>query len=76
MGALGSQIADVLVRGGYGLWSLIDSDVLLPHNVARHVLGQGFVGAPKAEAMKIHLNSILSEAIVEHALFTDLSSPK
>ena len=76
MGALGSQIIDVLVRGGYGLWSLIDSDVLLPHNIARHVLGQGFVGAPKAEAMKVHLNSILSEPVVERVLFTDLSSPK
>ena len=36
LGALGSQVFMNLVRAGYGKWTLIDEDVLLPHNLARH----------------------------------------
>lgn len=75
MGALGSQIADLLARVGYGQWSLIDSDILLPHNVARHTLLHSLVGLAKAEAMKMHLNAILAEPIVERSIFTDVLNP-
>jgi len=72
MGALGSQIANILVRSGYGQWSLVDGDVLLPHNVARHALGHALVGMPKADAMKMHLDATLAEPIVERSLFADV----
>jgi integrative and conjugative element protein (TIGR02256 family) len=72
MGAFGSQIASLLARSGYGQWSLIDSDVLLPHNLARHALLHSVVGMPKAEAMKMHLNAILAEPIVEGVVFADV----
>jgi hypothetical protein len=75
MGALGSQIADLLARSGYGQWSLIDSDILLPHNVARHALLHSLVGLSKAEAMKMHLNAILAEPIVERSVFADVLNP-
>jgi integrative and conjugative element protein (TIGR02256 family) len=72
MCALGSQIANILARSGYGQWSLIDSDVLLPHNIARHALGHALVGMPKVDAMKIQLDTTLAQPIVEHALFADV----
>ncbi len=50
-GALGSQLITNLVRAGYGLWTCIDDDYLLPHNLARHELTGAFVGQNKAEAL-------------------------
>src|SRR5262249_53322180 len=42
LGALGSQIVSTLVRGGFGEWTLVDNDVLMPHNAARHELNGYF----------------------------------
>ena len=36
LGALGSQVFMNLIRAGQGEWTLIDKDLLLPHNLARH----------------------------------------
>lgn len=72
MGALGSQITNILARSGYGRWSLVDGDVLLPHNFARHALVHSSVGMPKTDAMKMHLDAILAESIVEGSLFADV----
>lgn len=35
-GAIGSHVADCLVREGRFSWTVIDHDRLLPHNIARH----------------------------------------
>lgn len=51
VGALGSQLHDNLSRMGWGRWTLIDEDTLLPHNVIRHRLGEHVVGYPKALAV-------------------------
>ena len=53
VGALGSQLHDNLSRMGWGRWTLIDEDTLLPHNVIRHRLGEHAVGDPKAFAVDI-----------------------
>ena len=47
-GALGSQTLLNLVRGGFGRWTVVDRDVLLPHNLVRHALPRAFVGSDKA----------------------------
>ena len=47
-GALGSQVVANLVRSGFGQWTIIDGDVLLPHNLARHALFGFALGFPKA----------------------------
>lgn len=60
-GALGSQIFNNLVRSGFGRWTLVDPDILLPHNGARHFLGSWAVGQNKAEAMAHVANSILDK---------------
>ena len=51
VGALGSQIVMNLARSGFGHWTLVDPDRLMPHNVARHALDGHFVGFNKAEAV-------------------------
>ena len=51
LGALGSQVFVNLIRAGYGEWTLIDDDFLLPHNLARHALPGVFIGHPKSHSM-------------------------
>jgi hypothetical protein len=58
-GALGSQVFMNLVRMGYGQWTLIDDDLLLPHNLARHALVGSLVGYPKAQALAAMANHML-----------------
>ncbi|MEU3829792.1 ThiF family adenylyltransferase [Streptomyces sp. NPDC029080] len=55
VGALGSFIADMLVRSGVRHLTLIDDDVVMPGNLVRHLVGPDAVGLPKAEAVKQHL---------------------
>lgn len=50
-GTLGSQIITNLARTGFGCWTLIDHDHLMPHNCARHSLDGSAIGFPKAEAV-------------------------
>lgn len=59
LGALGSQIANNCIREGYGIWTFIDPDRILPHNLARHCLFAHNIGENKAFAMKS-----FSEAII------------
>jgi Prokaryotic E2 family A/Prokaryotic homologs of the JAB domain len=47
-GALGSQVLDCVARAAFGRWTVVDRDVFLPHNVARHELGNAVVGVEKA----------------------------
>ena len=45
VGALGSQVVSNLVRGGFGQWTLVDHDLLQPHNLGRHALGGWAAGS-------------------------------
>ena len=56
VGALGSQVVSNLARGGFGQWTLVDNDLLLPHNLGRHALGGQYLGVPKAIGLAILLN--------------------
>ncbi|HBO9749930.1 ThiF family adenylyltransferase [Pseudomonas aeruginosa] len=47
VGALGSTLADIWVRSGWGRWTFVDPDRLMPHNLARHTGFDGYVGMPK-----------------------------
>lgn len=70
VGALGSQVADNCIRSGYGRWIYIDPDILYPHNLARHRLGQNSIGKSKALEMQAYANALYSskEPIVENAI--------
>lgn len=50
-GALGSQAVLNLLRSGFGKWTLVDDDVFMPHNVARHALTGCCAGLPKAPSV-------------------------
>ena len=60
VGAIGSHIADCLVREGRFTWTIIDDDRLLPHNLARHIACSADVTKPKAEIVSAHLNAIIA----------------
>ena len=58
-GAIGSHLVETLRRDGFGIWSIIDYDTFLPHNVQRHRLAATLVSAPKASAMVDHLDVMI-----------------
>lgn len=73
-GALGSQVILQGVRGGLARWTVIDGDVLLPHNLVRHALGGQWLGYPKAKALALESNNLLDEPIVV-PIVADLQEP-
>lgn len=58
-GAMGSHLADCLVRDGRFRWTVIDDDRLLPHNLARHVARNDQTPRHKAAILADHLNMTL-----------------
>ncbi|MCL2603363.1 MAG: ThiF family adenylyltransferase [Defluviitaleaceae bacterium] len=64
VGALGSQIFINCIRAGFGKWTLIDNDVIWPHNLARHSLGQNALGNSKAHELAKYAKNILLDADV------------
>jgi hypothetical protein len=76
MGALGSQVFNNLARAGYGRWTVIDNDILLPHNCARHYLGDWAVGTNKARTMAEIGQLILSDPSFAQAIPADLLRPE
>jgi hypothetical protein len=74
-GALGSQALMNLARGGFGTWTIVDHDRLMPHNIARHFLIGHFVGWKKAEAMALLANSIAGDTDLFNALSVDVLAP-
>jgi len=67
VGALGSQAILNLIRMGYGRWVLVDDDVLLPHNLARHALSMNLVGYSKAFGLSALTRQIIDdETLVTH----------
>jgi len=55
-GAIGSFIADGLVRAGLGQLTIQDNDVVRPGNLVRHLVGERQLGMRKSEAIKDYLN--------------------
>ncbi len=74
LGALGSQIFDNLLRSGFGTWTLIDKDFLLPHNCARHALEGSAVPLAKAEAMRARAIGMVADVPVQ-AILADILNP-
>lgn len=51
VGALGSGIASIWHRQGWGKWSIIDTDHVKPHNLARHTAYEHQIGEYKVDAV-------------------------
>lgn len=64
-GALGSSLAELLVRGGAFAMTILDGDKVRAGNLVRHTLGVGDIGRGKATQLAKHLNSISPHARVE-----------
>jgi len=62
-GALGSHIAEHLVREGAFEMLLVDYDDFMPHNVARHVLTTGACGENKADFLSKRLSSLTNATV-------------
>lgn len=60
-GAIGSNVIVNSVRAGIGTWTIIDDDIVLPHNTVRQVHGDDLVGRSKAEATAALVRVTLAE---------------
>ena len=68
VGALGTHVADTLVRAGVGRMVLVDRDVVELSNLQRQVLyteADATAGRPKAVAAAEHLQQVNSECRIE-----------
>jgi hypothetical protein len=74
-GALGSQVMLNGARAGFGHWTIIDDDLVLPHNLARHILTGSAIGFKKADGLAIIANSLTDDDPVHRALVADLLDP-
>ena len=75
VGALGSQVAMNLARGGFGIWTVIDDDRMLPHNAARHALSGNLIGFSKAEAVAFSANSLIEGETLFTPIVADVIEP-
>ena len=80
VGALGSFIAAIWQREGWGQWSFIDPDILKPHNLARCTGFESQIGTRKVDVV-LQLGSLIlpsgssrKSGIVDRA--TDFDNPK
>ncbi len=60
-GAIGSHVADCLVREGRFRWTIIDDDCILPHNLARHIARNPDVAKPKPSLVATDLAATLED---------------
>lgn len=74
-GALGSQVITTLARSGFGSWTIVDEDDLLPHNLARHALNGFYVGHRKAVSLAFELDMLYREGDGTRSIVADVLSP-
>ncbi|MGN7160534.1 Mov34/MPN/PAD-1 family protein [Sphingomonas sp. SAFR-052] len=60
-GAIGSNVVMSATRAGLGTWTIIDDDVVLPHNTVRQTQTNWAIGHSKAQVLAIEADSILAE---------------
>ncbi|XZM41620.1 ThiF family adenylyltransferase (plasmid) [Clostridium perfringens] len=81
---MGSKIIFHLARNGYTDISVVDNDILVPHNLVRHALFADSISKNKAKEIINKLNNIYimdknknfkyySESFINFAINTDLS---
>lgn len=67
-GTIGGYLARMLVQNGAGTegpFVLVDSQIFLPENVGRHILGIEFSGQPKSQSLAEYLNRDFPDADIE-----------
>jgi proteasome lid subunit RPN8/RPN11 len=77
VGALGSVLADLWAREGWGHWTYVDDDYIRPHNVIRHLARDAQIGRSKAELVREITNGTFYSGqltnLCIHAKITDRS---
>jgi hypothetical protein len=74
-GALGSQVMMNSARAGFGRWTVIDVDLVLPHNMARHAAPGDAIGFKKAEVLRMLANSLADGPPVHRSIVADVLAP-
>lgn len=74
-GALGSQVFMNLVRMGYGKWTVVDEDYILPHNIARHALFGNSVGYSKSLALVATAKMIINDESIATPITANVLNP-
>lgn len=72
-GAIGSYVADQLLRSGVRRMHLIDHQRLRPGNLVRHLAGDRYVGSAKTDAVRSCLSATglpVEGVTVEHAMIS------
>ena len=64
LGAIGSQFFMNLARSGFGIWNLVDKDIMLPHNFIRHASTdiENHIAKNKAVAISKQANDLLNDS--------------
>lgn len=75
LGALGSQVFMNLIRAGQNEWTLIDKDLLLPHNLARHALDGFSVGYSKVLKLAESANKTVDREPIADYIVADILNP-
>lgn len=75
VGALGSQLFMNLSRMGFGKWTLVDNDLLLPHNLGRHAL-YGGTGFSKSQLLSAQANALLNSTDHSVAIWDNFLNPQ
>jgi hypothetical protein len=75
LGALGSEVAHLLAQEGATRFMLVDADLMLPGNEARHRAGLDQAGLPKVEVAERLIRQVQPEAEIDtvHAWFDELA---
>ncbi|OWK32012.1 Mov34/MPN/PAD-1 family protein [Sphingomonas mucosissima] len=60
-GAIGSNVIMNATHAGLGTWTIIDDDIVLPHNTVRQTQTNWAVGHLKAQVLAFEANAILAE---------------
>lgn len=76
VGALGSSLAEMLVRAGIGELALVDGDLLEAGNICRHTATLADVGSPKVQAVAERLRQLSPAVRVTEVLEPIGGTPK
>ncbi|CUW41857.1 conserved protein of unknown function (Prok-E2_A 53-169; ThiF 360-472; Prok-JAB 611-730) (plasmid) [Magnetospirillum sp. XM-1] len=74
-GALGSQVLANAMKAGFLPTQVIDHDRMMPHNIARHVLGREAIGWEKATAMTLVARATLDTDSYPEPIVADVLRP-
>jgi integrative and conjugative element protein (TIGR02256 family) len=74
-GAIGSNLVVNSMKAGIGHWTIIDNDIVLPHNTVRQTQTAQAVGFSKALALAHDANMLLAEVDGSATIIADVLKP-